>query len=89
MSGNFSLWKSSFIGVHVSACMYVYAVLVCVNTCLLQCAHGSQRKPLVIGTCIPSSLRQGLLVVCCYATYARLDGLGASGIPQDLLPLSP
>lgn len=37
-----------FIGVHVSACtsMYVYTVLVCVNTRLLQHAYGSQRKPL-------------------------------------------
>lgn len=53
-----------FTSVHVSSCtcMYVYAVLVCVNTCLLQRAYGSQRKPLVVGTCIPSSLRQDLFV---------------------------
>lgn len=68
--------------VYACTCMYVYAVLVCVNTHMLQCAYGSQRKPLVVGTCVPSSLRQGLLVACCYASYARLDGTGASGILQ-------
>ena len=68
--------------------MYVYAVLVCVNTRMLQCAYGSQRKPLVVGTCVPSSLRQGLLVACCYATYARLDGIGVLGFSRSTSSLT-
>lgn len=87
MNGNFSLWISFF---YWCACLclhkhvYVYCVSVCKHTPATACIWKSEET---LGCWYMHSLQFETRSPCCCATQARLDGLGASRIPQDLLPL--